>query len=218
MAVDMVVLDPFSVNGWIPKQTFATDITTTRSGGEQRVQRWLRPKRSYEIPFDVMERNQFTSLRDFHSLRGGSARSFLIWDVSRFYAESQALGAGNGSNRFFQLATTISDGGNSLTETVQHPVPTGTSIPYNLQGLNPGVPTASFTVEVNGVAKTEGSDYSVSPTTGVIAFTIPPLSGQAVTASFWFYTSVRFSSDEYQMTLDSLYAKAQLELIEVFGE
>ncbi|HWD40957.1 MAG TPA: DUF2460 domain-containing protein [Fimbriimonas sp.] len=91
-------------------------------------------------------------------------------------------------------------------------------VPYNLQGLNPGVPTASFTVEVNGVAKAEGSDYSVSPTTGVIAFTIPPLSGQAVTASFWFYTSVRFSSDEYQMTLDSLYAKAQLELIEVFGE
>ena len=218
MAVDLVVLDPLAVNGWVCKQTFSTEVTGTRSGAEQRVQRWVPPKRSYEIPYDVMARSPFVALRHFHRLRGGQARGFLLWDVSDFYVAAQSIGVGNGSATTFQLVVGYSDGGNAFTEPILHPVPTGTSIPVNLQGVNPGVTSAFNTIEVNSVVKTEGTDYTVSPSTGIVTFASAPGSGLAITWSGWYYIGVRFDGDDFSLELDSIYAKSNPHIVQLFGE
>jgi hypothetical protein len=221
--VDLVVINPSTgplpVDGWKVSQRFSTEVTETRSGAEQRVQRWVPPKRLYEIPFDVLTQTQFVWLRNFHRLRGGSARGFLLWDVSDFYASAQNVGIGNGTATTFQLQLSYSDGGNSFTENLLHPVPTGTSIP-NPSCIGPasGATVTANAVTVGGSAETEGTAYTISPSTGIVTFTTAPASGATILWTGWYYIPVRFDSDEFSLDLDVIYAKSVPRLVQVFNE
>jgi uncharacterized protein (TIGR02217 family) len=88
MSVDPVALDPNAYNqgkGWTVERHFSTDITLTRSGAEQRVQRWSAGRREYTVPYESMKQAQLQELRQFFILRGGSARGFLLWDPTDCY-------------------------------------------------------------------------------------------------------------------------------------
>jgi len=217
--VDLVVLDPLTSDGWVSKRKFANDITMTRSGGEQRVQRWPFSRKEYEIPYEYMEMDQFLALAQFFELRGGSARPFLLWDATPdVYADTQVIGTGDGSNKVFQLSVTYTDAANSVTRPILHPVMNGVDIPDNLLGLVPGPTTTSFTVKDNTTLKTYGTDYTIDERTGLLTFGTAPTSGHTITASFWYYTVVRFTGDEFTMNLESTTAKANPNLIEVLYE
>ncbi len=48
------------------------------------------------------------------------------------------------------------------------------------------VTNGTLTVKVNGVAQTEGVDYTVNYTTGVVTFTAAPTNGHAILATYRF--------------------------------
>lgn len=59
--------------------------------------------------------------------------------------------------------------------------------------------TGDFAIKValDGVLKTEGVDYTVNYSTGVISFTVAPGIGVVPTAGFAFYVPVAFVSDDF---------------------
>lgn len=52
-------------------------------------------------------------------------------------------------------------------------------------------------VKVDGSAKTEGADYTLSDTTGVVTFGAAPGVGKVITANYRYYIQVRFAFDTY---------------------
>src|SRR5579862_747168 len=193
MSVDLVTLPNEAYNrgkGWSSKRCFNNDITRLRNAAEQRVQRSLTGWREYTVPFDSMSPSDFAAWYTFLTCRGANARPFLIWDptaggLNAYVAGGavQTIGTGNGSQTAFQLTQTFADSVNPVVETVLHPVPTGSAIPPNLLGALgwSGGASTTNTVKVNGVTKTEGTDYTISPSTGLVTFSAAPASGQAVT-------------------------------------
>lgn len=211
---DNVVLDPEAANGFVIKRKYMTIKSKTGGGAEERRQKWLVPHYEIMPPYESMHDDQFLALQDFSDLRGGDARSFPMWNPFECYcATAQALGTGDGANKNFQLVRIKTDAANTLTIKVLHPVPTGTAIPRQYQGSF-GHTTASILVKVDGVAKTEITDYTVDPLTGIVAFGTAPAAGKAVTAeAFWYYTTVRFDGDEFEVDLNGILGKSGPKLV-----
>lgn len=58
-------------------------------------------------------------------------------------------------------------------------------------------------VFVNAVEQTEGVDYTVDPTTGVVTFSVAPPLGQTVEADYLFDVPVRLNSDDFDAELSN---------------
>lgn len=207
-----------SMNGWKASQIFNTAITETRSGAEWRSQYHIYPRRAYTLPYKLMPRAQFVALRNFHRLRGGSARGFLLWDLTDFFAPLQQIGVGNGVSTTFQLALTYSDAAASFTEPTFHPVPTGTTVPTQLRGAATGATTASIIVKVGSTTLTEGTDYTVNHSTGLITFTVAPANTAVIQAQWYYFIPVRFTSDTFTLDLNSIYAQSNPDMLQVLYE
>jgi uncharacterized protein (TIGR02217 family) len=107
-------------------------------------------------------------------------------------ATDQLLGAGDGTTAAFQLAKTYG----SIHAPYQRPI---------------AKPVAgSVRIAVDGVEKTEDTDFSVDTTTGVVTFLAGhiPGSGEAVTAGFLFDVPVRFDTDYLEVDLSAFAAGA----------
>ena len=82
-------------------------------------------------------------------------------------------------------------------------------------------PSAKFTpvIKVNGVAKTEGVDFTLDDTTGIITWTgFSPSDGEVLTANYYFYYRVRFDFDihEDKMRNADIFSTV-LEIVEVLS-
>lgn len=216
--IDLVVLNDFSDNGWKAKDRTSTRVTQTDSGGRWVVRKWAYWMREFEIPFNLMDQATYTEFREFIALRGGPTFGFLLWDASSFYAANQPIGTGDGATTSFQLTLTLSDSVRSLTKPITKPVPTGTAIPIQYRGVPGGFSTTVHTVKVAGTTLVEGTDYTISPSTGDLVFTAAPPSGHAIVWTGWYYTPVFFVGDELPLDLNSVYASVQPTLLEAFNE
>jgi hypothetical protein len=216
-----VVIDPMVTNGMKVTRVYPDAITTKGSGAEERITKAARSKKELHTPYKYLVRADYEALRDFYELRLGRTCSFLAWDPSDLYAADQSLGTGDGSTTVFQIQRVKTDGVHNVSWPLLHPVPaypSATPIPPQHVGASgTGATSVSNTVKVDGVLKTEGTDYSVSATTGVITFGSAPAAGKAVTWSGWFYITVRFK-EFLDMDYDSIYADAELVLTEVLFE
>ena len=219
--VDLVVLDPLSSDGWKPTHKIKAVVGDVDTGSSKRVQQWVDPIRFYAIPFENRTLERWTAMRDFHILRGGVVRGFLLWDIYSCFAQNQPIGVGNGTSKTFQLSTTISDAANSYTRTIGYPVPAGTDLPINVAALVNGLYGTAFTqaavtVTVGGVAR---NDFTVSRTTGALTFTgAAPANGAAVLATFFYFTPVRFQNQDWDMTLNGVYGSTTPPLVELINE
>ena len=215
--VDNVVLDPLiSTIGWEYKYEDDVEITRTRNKSESRVTPVQYLVRRWQVPFQKLNKAQRLYLRQFVKGRGNTLRGFLMWDLEEFQAVLSPIGVGDGSTLAFQMSYTEGDSANSYQKPATRPVPTGTAVPYQLSTAY-GSLTALTAVTVNGVAKVEGTHYSVNPLNGILTFTSgnAPTNGAPILASFLFYAPVRFDGPSITFSVDGVIGAVQGEIIEL---
>lgn len=166
--------------------TFATEVQQSLAGREVRVQNYQNPIWEFTLTYEYLlndpkfrdenEQTPLETLVGFFLARGGQFDDFLLneTDLTGRLEDSvysgQPIGTGNGSAASFQLVRNI--GG--FLEVCQNPA------------------NQAATVYLNGVAKVQGTDYTIS--NGLVLFAIPPAGGVAVTADFTFLHRVRFDT------------------------
>lgn len=172
--------------GWsITKNpTFSTDIQSSLAGREVRIQNYQNPIWEFTLAYEYLlndpkfrddsEQTPLETLVGFFLARGGQFDDFLLneTDLTQRLEDSvysgQPIGTGDGVTTAFQLVRNF--GG--FLEVCQNPA------------------NQSATVYVNGVKKTQGTDYIVA--LGLVTFTAAPAASAAITADFVFLHRVRF--------------------------
>jgi uncharacterized protein (TIGR02217 family) len=174
---------------------FSTNITKLRSGAEERVARWSYPLHGYDVSYGLRHYDDLITVKDFFIARLGPAHGFRYRDPMDFTTEASPtlpqdfadgstptnldvnIGTGNDLRVAFNLIKKYTSGGVTRNRNLTKPI------------------SGTVVVAVDGVGQTEGVDYSVDYTTGVVTFGTPPPATEAVTAGCEFHVPVRFASD-----------------------
>lgn len=165
-----------------------TDIVATASGREERNARWAHARRRYDAGSAIRTLGQLETVLAFFEERRGRLYGFRwrdridhkscpLAETPRF--SDQSLGVGDGASRVFALRKLYG----------------GAYAPYWRDIAKPVA--GAVKVGVAGVEKSEGLDFDVDVTTGLLTFRagrVPP-AGAAVTAGFEFDVPVRFDVD-----------------------
>jgi uncharacterized protein (TIGR02217 family) len=173
-----------------------TDVVTLASGREQRNQRWAHSRRRYDAGYGVKSLADLAAVVAFFEARRGRLIGFRWRDPLDFRsgapgvaptALDQPLGAGDGTNRVFQLAKTYGTAPNTYVRPITRPV------------------AGSVLVAVAGAALAANL-YTVDHAAGLVTLTTAPANGAAVTAGFSFDVPVRFDTDELDVELSAFNA------------
>jgi len=185
----------------IKQPTFNTLIQTAASGREVRVTKRVNPIWEFEFTYSILDDtftdgSGYSELRDlvgFFLQRQGAFDSFLYTDPTDHSVTDQSLGTGDGSTKTFQMVRNF--GG--FLETIE-----------NVNAIT--------NVKVNGVAKTNPTDYTIS-STGLITFVTAPAAAATITSTFSYYFRLRFKEDlqEFNEFLNNLWEVKQMRLISV---
>ena len=188
--------------------TRRTDIVALVSGHEERNSPWAGSRRAYNAGYGVKSLSDIEDAIAFFEARHGRLYGFRFRDPFDFKScriagtpasGDQLIGQGDGATVSFQLTKRYASGGASYARAIRKPV-AGTAL-----------------VAVDGMQQTEGADFTLDETTGLVAFAVPPAEGAAVTAGFLFDTPVRFDTDELRVNLAAFRAGdiPSIPLIEV---
>lgn len=186
--------------------SFSTDVVVIDNGFERRNQNWAQARRMFDARTGVRSAADAAALLAFFHARAGRARGFRLRDWSDYSSAAdgvsdpsfldQVLGVGDGVATQFALRKTYASGAIAHQRTITKPV------------------SGSVAVGVGGVQVTSG--FSVDTTTGLVVFSMPPASGQSVTAGFLFDVPVRFDTDQLALTVENYSAySAAVPLVEV---
>lgn len=196
------VLLPTNVNagsGFGPG--FNTSVIVLASGSEQRVARWAAPKRRMNLAYTIRKPSDLYNIMVFYIARLGPANTFRIKDWSDYATsptgtthnpldvavddEDFQIGTGDGSTTQFQLIKEYVSGAQTASRTIVLPV-AGTEV-----------------IAINGAAQTEGADFTVNNTTGLVTFTVAPSDTLPITAGFQFDVVGRFGEEiDFSMVID----------------
>ncbi len=176
---------------------YLTTVVSMASGHEQRNANWSAARGKWNVASGLKHQTQLNTLVAFFRARKGRAYGFRFKDWTDYKATSQALGAGDGTTKSFQLIKTYTSGAGSETRTIKKPVQ-GTVVPY-----------------LAGVKQTSG--WSVDTTTGILTFVAAPAQGVAVTADFEFDVPVRFDTDSMAVSIEQfdLHQWSDIPVIEI---
>lgn len=189
---------PEEVPGYpcISAPRFKTTIQVNAGGNERRNQEWEHPLHQYIIPEAIargtdvvnnLRKHWFITKGPFHSFPWADPMDMASIDhvpnlpfdeLEALISETdQFIGSTDGFTDTFQLVKTYSVGGNTYDRTIHHPI------------------VDSVLIARDGVLVPD-TDYTVSRSTGVVTFDVPPAAGDLVTAGFLFDVEVRFESDD----------------------
>jgi uncharacterized protein (TIGR02217 family) len=170
--------------------SFANTISTAASGRETGVSWREMPTYEFEIDFEYLDGNNYTTGQsDFDKLYGlfqerhGNLLPFylnlsqLTLKTADYAVTGQTIGTGDGSTINFQLCRTVG----TYLEPLQVPDP----------DADPP------TIYVAGVKKTATTDYTLL-TKGIIQFVAAPASGALITADIDFVYCCRFDAEEQE--------------------
>jgi uncharacterized protein (TIGR02217 family) len=185
-----------------------TDIVALGSGREERNARWAHSRRRYDAGYGVKTLDALSEVVAFFEERRGMLYGFRWRDrldhasgMGEVTATDQVIGVGDGVTAAFQLVKTYG----SIHAPYQRPI------------MKPV--TGSVRIAVDGVEKTEDTDFTVDTTTGVVTFLAGhiPAEGEAVTAGFLFDVPVRFDTDYLEVDLSAFAAGAipKIPLVEI---
>ena len=181
-----------------------TEVVTLASGWERRSTPWALGRRRYLIGANLRSLDDMAALTAFFEARRGRLYGFRFRDFADFKscapggevaATDQALGAGDGARRTFQLVKRYGDPVGGVGRPIRKPV------------------EGSVRVAVGGIEV----GFALDATTGEVTLEATPGVGVAVSAGFVFDTPVRFDADRIEVTLESFGAgrMAAVPLIEV---
>ncbi len=188
--------------------TRRTDIVALVSGHEERNSPWAGSRRKFNAGYGVKSIADIEDVIAFFEARHGRLHGFRFRDPFDFKSckvaaspanDDQLIGTGDASETQFQLVKRYASGAASYVRAIKKPV------------------AGSALVAVAGAAQTEGADFTLDETTGVVTFASPPADGAAVTAGFLYDTPVRFDTDELRINLAAFRAGdiPSIPLIEV---
>jgi len=166
----------------------STDIVTTGNGVEYRNANWSRPLYRYNAKYNIKTRTQALEIYEFFLTSQGKLNGFRvkdIWDytsatngVDALARTDQTIGTGDNSETVFQMIKTYTQGANTQVRNIKKIV-SGTQI-----------------IEVNSVLQTEGVDYTIDITTGIITFITTPPNTHVIKAGYEFDIPCRFDTDD----------------------
>lgn len=143
-----------------------------------RVARRSQARHEYNAGLGIRSASDVADVIRFYLAREGSVRGWRWKDWADFTSaedgkSAQAvddveIGAGDGATTEFQLVKKYVSGAQTYTRIITKPE------------------ASSVLIAVNAVTKTEGADFTVDTTTGVVTFTVAPTAGHAITAGFEF--------------------------------
>lgn len=197
---------PLSVSwGSTAAPAYNTSVAVLRSGYEVRNSIWKYPLHRYNVAAGVRGERELYDLIEFFHVVQGRRYGFRFkdrWDFkSRFFREDvtptdQVLGTVVNGQWQFQLVKRYEKGGVSRERVIRKPVQGTVRVAVD-EGSGP-------------VEKTEGTDFTVDYTTGVVSFlsaAVPP-DGSVVYAGFEFDVPCRFEADELPVSLETYKAGA----------
>lgn len=161
-----------------------TDVVTLRSGFEERNSIWQHSRRQWDAAYGVKTADDLHSVIEFWEAMGGRAHAFRWKDWADFKSVAprqavtptdQAIGTGDGATLAFQLVKAYATGGATYSRPIKKPV------------------AGTVRVAVNGSEAMSG--WAVDTTTGIVAFSVAPANGAAITAGFEFDVPARFDND-----------------------
>ena len=172
-----------------------TDVVVLGSGFEERNSRWADSRRTFNAGYGVKSLNDLNAVVAFFEERRGRLYGFrwqdrLDWQScppeDTVSALDQEIGVGDGTTAIFQLIKTYGTAHAPWRREIKKPV----------QG--------SVSIALDGVAQTEGPDFSVDTVTGQVTFPSGniPASGVSITSGFSFDVPVRFDADGLEVNLD----------------
>lgn len=174
-----------------------TDVVALANGFEERNTPWAHSRRRYDAGMAMRSLDDLKVLIAFFEARLGQMYGFRWKDWADYKSctasaapafGDQLIGTGDGATIDFQLSCIYQSGGHSYARPITKPVP-GTVL-----------------VGQGGAGQSEGTDFSVDTTTGLITFTVPPSAGQDITAGFEFDVPVRFDNDRINISMASFQA------------
>lgn len=168
-----------------------TEIVTLANGFEERNTPWAHSRRRYDAGLGVQTLEELGKLIAFFEARRGQLHGFRWKDWTDYKScpatqtpdcRDQALGFGDGATKVFQLVKDYVSGGESYSRPITKPV------------------AGSVLVGVNGIARAQGTDWSVDTASGTVTFSVAPVVGAVLTAGFEFDVPVRFDTDAIRIS------------------
>jgi uncharacterized protein (TIGR02217 family) len=168
--------------------TFATIVTTSTGGHEQRQANWAEARRRYNVATGLRQRTDVEALLAFYIARRGQLRGFRFKDWSDYQLPRQPIGVTDGTTAIFPITKLYSSGGESVLRRITRPV-AGTVrcwVAGTERTLGPG-----------------GAQIQVNLATGVITLgaALRGPAGLPVEASCEFDVPTRFDTDALSLTL-----------------
>lgn len=171
-----------------------TDVVALGSGFEERNSRWADSRRSYNAGYGLRSLDDLYAVIAFFEERRGRLHGFRWRDHTDWKscapqqtptALDQIIGTGDGSTPTFQLKKSYGGAYAPWAREIKKPV------------------SGTVLVAVAGVAKTLGTDFTLSTTTGLVQFLAGhiPTSGQNISAGYEFDVPVRFDTDKLEVNL-----------------
>lgn len=179
---------------------YSTSVIELKSGAEERLSLWGGGgKRRFNLGYNIRKPSQLYDVQTFFIARVGAANTWRLKDWSD-YATSLTgtthlpgdaavsntdvlIGAGTGSQTQFQLFKTYTSSAQTVNRTIELPI------------------ASTVTVAVDGVSQTQGADYTVDETTGILLFTSIPADTLDITVGFEFECKARFGT-EVDLSMD----------------
>lgn len=174
-----------------------TEIVSLASGHEERNSPWAHSRHRYNAGLGARSLDDIHDILGFFEARHGQLYGFRWKDWSDWKsgppgaaptAGDQMLGVGDGTVSSFQLKKTYASGLQSYERLISKPV------------------AGSILIAADGVIQTEGPDYVLDSTTGLINFTSPPGAGVQLSSGFVFDVPVRFDTDFLDINLSAFKA------------
>ncbi|WP_411819707.1 DUF2460 domain-containing protein [Hyphococcus formosus] len=185
-----------------------TEIYALNSGYEERNSPWAGSRRSFNAGYGVKSIRDIENIIAFFEARHGRLYGFRFRDpfdnkscaiADTPSPQDQLIGTGDGDEVGFTLLKTYNSGAHDYQRPITKPV------------------EGTVRIAVDGSELTQGDDFTVDPTTGLVTLMAPPASGVSVTAGFVFDVPVRFDSDDLRINLAAFRAGdiPSIPLIEV---
>ncbi|RMH53204.1 MAG: TIGR02217 family protein [Alphaproteobacteria bacterium] len=173
------------------------EIVALANGFEERNAPWAHSRRRYDAGLGLRSLDDLATVIAFFEARGGQLYGFRWKDWAdhrscRPLADpsptDQVIGTGDGSLTAFALCKTYQSGPAAYVRPIRKPV------------------AGTVRIAVDGIELTEGSDFTVDTTTGLVTLAAPPQPGAVVTAGFHFDVPVRFDTDRIETSLSAFQA------------